>query len=230
MNIIALITTIVLVATITVTAVLKSLAVEVEPPALAAKTAEPRQSKPASGTEKEIIEGSVSGKITESTSVPEKGVTPTLVPVPTQVTEAIVDHTKTSPEPIPEIVLNHAKTEPEIIIDCAKTDSKVIQEAPTIVEKLSPEFTDLQEAMDIANAYAQATYGVILATSLGFNNSGYRFPANAPLDCSQEFLNTKAYSIADYTFNQLIAVNHKTIDDVRSAEFLCNIYAYYFYA
>ena len=63
-------------------------------------------------------------------------------------------------------------------------------------------------------------------TPLSFDNSGYRFPANVLANCTQEFLNDKACGIVDYTFNQLMAVNQKTIDDVRSAGFLCNVYVY----
>ena len=123
--------------------------------------------------------------------------------------------------------MDHAKTtEPEIIVDNAKTGGEVVEEASVIVEEPSHGSADLQTAMDAANDYAQATYGVILDTSLDFDNSGYRFPANAPVGCTQEFLNDKACGIVDYTFQQLMAVNHKTIDDVRSAEFLCNVYVY----
>ena len=243
MKIIAFITAIVLAATMTVTAVLKPPTVEVEPPVPMTETTEPRQPNHAPITEEETIEETAPEEIPmPTTPTPEKEIVPAPVPAvePTPTAEPIVDHAKTSPEPVPEIVVDHTKTELEIIIDSAKTGSEVVEEQPqVIIEELSYGSADLQAAMDAANAYAQTTYGVILDTSLNFDNSGYRFPANAPLDCSQEFLNDKACGIVDYTFQQLMAVNHKTIDDVRSAEFLCsvyvyadgdNIYAYCFYA
>ena len=233
MKIIALITAIVLAATMTVTAVLKPPTVEVEPPAPVTKTVEHEQTKPAPVTEEEIIEEPVPEEIVEPTPAPKKAIAqaPATAPAPAPESipapEPIVDHAKTSPEPVPEIVVDHAKiTEPEIIIDSAKTGGDVVEEPSVIVEEPAHKSADLQAAMDAANAYAQNTYGVILDTSLGFDNSGYRFPANAPVGYSQEFLNDKACGIVDYTFQQLMAVNHKTIDDVRSAEFLCNVYVY----
>ena len=229
MKIIALITAIVLAATMTVTAALKPPAAEVELPAPVAKAVEQKQTKPASVTEEEIIEETAPKEIPEPTPAPKKEIVPASVPAiePIPVPEVVTDHAKTPPEPVPEIIIDHAKTtEPEIIIDSAKTGSEETEVPPVIVEEPSHGSADLQAAMDAANAYAQTTYGVILDTSLGFDNSGYRFPANAPVGCSQEFLNDKACGIVDYTFNQLIAVNHKTIDDVRSAGFLCNVYIY----
>ena len=231
MKIIALITAIILAVTMTVTAVLKPPAVEVEPPAPITETAEPKQTPPAPVTKEEIIEEPAPEEITEPTPTPEKEIVPAPITAPAPTPESIptpepiVDHAKTSPEPVPEIIVDHAKTtEPEIIIDSAKTGGEVVEEQPpVIVEEPSHGSADLQTAMDAANTYAQTTYGVILDTSLNFDNSGYRFPANAPANCTQEFLNDKACGIVDYTFQQLMAVNHKTIDDVRSAGFLCNV-------
>ena len=231
MKIIAFITAIILAATMTVSSILKPPAVEVEPLAPVIETSQPN---PAPITEKEIIEDPIPEEIPEPTPAPEKEIAPTPVtapapvPEPIPALEVIVDHAKTSPELVPKIVVDHAKTtEPEIIVDHAKTGGEVVEEQPpVIVEEPSHETADLQTAMNAANTYAQTTYGVILDTSLGFDNSGYRFPANAPVGCTQEFLNDKACGIVDYTFQQLMAVNHKTIDDVRSAGFLCNVYVY----
>ena len=241
MKIIAFITAIILAATMTVSAVLKPPVAEAEPPAPAIETIESMQPSPASATDitepmqpkpapvikEEIIEEPVPEEIAEPAPAPKKEIVPAPAPEPTTAPEVIVDHAKTSPESVPEIVVDHAKTEPEIIIDSAKTGSEVVKEEPSvIVEEPAHGSADLQTAMDVANAYAQNIYGVILDTSLDFDNSGYRFPANAPANCTQEFLNDKACGIVDYTFNQLMAVNQKTIDDVRSAEFLCNVYIY----
>ena len=239
MKLIAIITAILLAATMTLSSALKPATVEVDPP-VAAATVMPQQE-----SEKPIAQEEVDEEETVTEVAPEEpaptnekesvqSATTTVEIVeehaktsPEPVTEIIVDHAKTSPEPAPEIVIDHAKTtEPEIIIDSAKTGSDVVEESPVIVEEPSHETADLQTAMNAANTYAQTTYGVILDTSLGFDNSGYRFPANAPVGCTQEFLNDKACGIVDYTFQQLMAVNRKTIDDVRSAEFLCNVYVY----
>ena len=160
MKIIALITAIVLAATMTVTAVLKPPAVEVEPPAPVTKTVEPMQPKPAPVTEEEVIEETAPEEITEPTSVSEKEIAsapvtaPASVPEPIPAPELTTDHAKTSPEPIPEIVEDHAKTsEPEIIIDSAKTGGDVVEEPSVIVEEPAHKSADLQAAMDAANAY-----------------------------------------------------------------------------
>lgn len=123
--------------------------------------------------------------------------------------------------------VDHAKTGgTEIIIDSAKTDPEVDVPVAEPQPSIPQEHADIQSAMAVANAYAQETYGVILDTSLGFDNSGYRFPGSTLATASQADVESKAKGIVDYTFNQLMVVNHKTIEDVRSAEFQCNVYIY----
>ena len=138
------------------------------------------------------------------------------------------DHAKTSePDDIP-VIIEHAKTgygdeEPEIL-------PQPIPEPETSA--------DVQAAIDTACAYAANTYGVIIDTSLGFDNSAYRFPAVVPDTASQETLNAKAIGMVDYTFQQQMVLNRVTVEQVRDAEFHCNIaivaengawYTYVFY-
>ena len=149
-----------------------------------------------------------------------------------QTTKPVVKETPTetvdtaTEEPI-LCAVDQAKTGgTEIIIDSAKTDPEV--DVPVVEpQPITPqEHADIQSAMAVANAYAQETYGVILDTSLGFDNSGYRFPGSTLATASQADVENKAKGIVDYTFNQLMTVNHKSIEDVRSAEFQCNVYIY----
>ena len=136
---------------------------------------------------------------------------------------AITDSAKTD---VP-VIIDSAKTDIPVIIDSAKTDPQ----APAVIETpVTPQpaakTADLGEVMDAANAYAASEYGVIIDTGLGFNNSGYRFPAYILASAPQSDVVAKAKGIVDYTFQQLMVVNRKTVEDVRSAGFGGNVYAY----
>ena len=76
MKIIALITAIVLAATMAITAVLKPPTVEVEPPAPVTKAVDPMQPKPAPVTEEEVIEETAPEEIAEPAPTPEKEIVP----------------------------------------------------------------------------------------------------------------------------------------------------------
>ena len=145
-------------------------------------------------------------------------------PKQTETAKTVIDSAKTGGS---EIAIDSAKTGgTEIIIDSAKTDPEADTPVVTPQTSTPQEHADIQSAMAVANAYAQETYGVILDASLGFDNSGYRFPGSTLATASQADVENKAKGIVDYTFNQLMAVNHKTIEDVRSAEFQCSVYIY----
>ena len=101
----------------------------------------------------------------------------------------------------------------------------VVTETPEIPQPAA-KTADLGEVMDAANAYAASEYGVIIDTGLGFDNSGYRFPAYILASAPQSDVVAKAKGIVDYTFQQLMVVNRKTVEDVRSAGFGGNVYAY----
>ena len=147
---------------------------------------------------------------------------------------SVTDPAKTNPP----VSTDSAKTDVPVIIDSAKTDVPVIidsaktdPQAPVVTEtQVTPQpaakTADLGEVMDAANAYAASEYGVIIDTGLGFDNSGYRFPAYAHVTAPQSDVVAKAKGIVDYTFQQLMVVNHKTVEDVRSAGFGGNVYAY----
>lgn len=135
----------------------------------------------------------------------------------------IVDSAKTESPTITD----SAKTDIPVIIDSAKTDPQV----PIVIEtpetpQPATKTADLDEVMDAANAYAASECGVIIDTGLGFDNSGYRFPAYAHVTAPQSDVMAKAKGIVDYTFQQLMVVNRKTVEDVRSAGFGGNVYAY----
>ena len=151
--------------------------------------------------------------------------------ITTQAEDALeeADHAKTgSSDDIP-VVIEHAKTgyddeEPEIL--------------PQPIPEPEP-LADIQAAIDTACAYAANTYGVIIDTSLSFDNSAYRFPAVVPDTASQETLNAKAIGMVDYTFQQQMVLNRVTVEQIRDAEFHCNVvivaengewYTYVFYA
>ena len=127
-----------------------------------------------------------------------------------------------------------------VIIEHAKTgyNDEELEILPQPIPEPEP-LADIQAAIDAACAYAANTYGVIIDTSLNFNNSAYRFPAVVPVTASQETLNAKAIDMVDYTFQQQMVLNRVTVEQIRDAEFHCNIaivaennewYTYVFYA
>lgn len=90
---------------------------------------------------------------------------------------------------------------------------------PTPVPK--PEPADRWTAVEAANAYAAAQYGVITDGSLTLDNSAYRFPASVAADASQEALEAKARDMVDYTFRQLMM--QAGMDSIADAGFHCNV-------
>lgn len=80
---------------------------------------------------------------------------------------------------------------------------------------------DRQSAIDTANAYAVAQYGVTTDSGLTLDNSAYRFPAAVPVDASQETLEAKARDMVDFTFRQLMMQAGR--DSVADAGFHCNV-------
>ena len=81
--------------------------------------------------------------------------------------------------------------------------------------------TDRQAAIDAANAYAVAQYGVTTDSGLTLDNSAYRFPAAVPTDALQETLEAKARDMMDFTFRQLMMQAGR--DSVADAGFHCNV-------
>lgn len=138
----------------------------------------------------------------EQSDVPEQPTTPEqpVVPAP-------------QPEPAP--------TEPE------PTPAPVQEPEPTPAPEPEPEPepeyepVDCQAAVEAANAYAAAQYGVTTDSGLTLGNSAYRFPASVAADASQETLEAKARDMVDYTFQQLMM--QAGVDTLADAGLRCNI-------
>ena len=99
-----------------------------------------------------------------------------------------------------------------------------VEPEPTPEPEPAPEPTvpaDRQAAIDAANAYAVAQYGVTTDSDLTLDNSAYRFPAAVPVDASQATLEAKARDMVDFTFHQLMMQAGK--DSVADAGFHCNV-------
>lgn len=141
-----------------------------------------------------------SGKmeVTPPPAAPKQPVTPapedTPAPAPTPVPTPAEEKQEEEPAPTPEPV-------------------------PTPEPK--PEPADRWAAVEAANAYAAAQYGVITDGSLTLDNSAYRFPASVAADASQEVLETKARDMVDYTFRQLMM--QAGVDTLADAGFHCNV-------
>ena len=84
-----------------------------------------------------------------------------------------------------------------------------------------PEPADRRAAVEAADDYAAAQYGVITDGSLTLSNSAYRFPASVAADASQEVLEAKARDMVDYTFRQLMM--QAGMDSIADAGFHCNV-------
>ena len=92
---------------------------------------------------------------------------------------------------------------------------------PVPAPELKPEPADRWAAVEAANAYAAAQYGVITDGSLTMDNSAYRFPASVAADASQKVLEAKARDMVDYTFRQLMM--QAGMDSIADAGFHCNV-------
>ena len=99
-----------------------------------------------------------------------------------------------------------------------------VEPEPTPEPKPTPEPTapaDRQAAIDAANSYAVAQYGVVTDSGLTLDSSAYRFPAAVPVDASQETLEAKARDMVDFTFKQLMMQAGR--DSVAGVGFHCNV-------
>ena len=80
---------------------------------------------------------------------------------------------------------------------------------------------DCWAAVETANAYAAAQYGVTTDSGLTLGNSAYRFPASVAADASQETLEAKARDMVDYTFQQLMM--QAGVNTLADAGIRCNV-------
>lgn len=95
--------------------------------------------------------------------------------------------------------------------------------APTPEPEPEPEYepADCWAAVETANAYAAAQYGVTTDSGLTLGNSAYRFPASVAADASQETLEAKARDMVDYTFQQLMM--QAGVNTLADAGIRCNV-------
>lgn len=144
-----------------------------------------------------------SGKmeVTPPPTAPEEPVMPAPVP-----------EDKPAPAPTPAPAQKPAEKQEE---DPAPTPEPVPAPEP------KPEPADCWVAVEAANAYAAAQYGVITDGSLTLDNSAYRFPASVAADASQEVLEAKARDMVEYTFRQLMM--QAGMDSIADAGFHCNV-------
>ena len=144
-----------------------------------------------------------SGKmeVTPPPTTPEQAATPAPVP-----------EDKPAPAPTPAPAQKPAEKQEE---QPAPTPEPVPAPEP------KPEPADCWAAVEAANAYAAAQYGVTTDSGLTLGNSAYRFPASVAADASQEILEAKARDMVDYTFRQLMM--QAGMDSIADAGFHCNV-------
>ena len=126
---------------------------------------------------------------------------------------------KPAPAPTPAPTQKPAEKQEE---EPAPTPEPEPAPTPEPEPELEYEPADCWAAVEAANAYAAAQYGVITDGSLTLDNSAYRFPASvAAADASQEVLEAKARDMVDYTFRQLMM--QAGMDSIADAGFHCNV-------
>lgn len=119
------------------------------------------------------------------------------------------------PAPQPEPAPSEAEPTP--------TPVQEPEPAPVPEPEPEPEYkpADRWAAVEAANAYAAAQYGVTADGGLTLDNSAYRFPASVATDASQETLEAKARDMVDYTFQQLMM--QAGADTLADAGIRCNV-------
>lgn len=158
-------------------------------------------SKPANDAE------APSGKTEETPSAPAETAPPAAPKQP--VTPAPEDKPAPAPTPAPTQKPAEKQEEP------APTPGTVPAPEP------KPEPADRWAAVEAADAYAAAQYGVTTDSGLTLDNSAYRFPASVSVEASQEALEAKARDMVDYTFRQLMM--QAGMDSIADAGFHCNV-------
>lgn len=125
------------------------------------------------------------------------------------------------PAPAPEDKPAPAPTPAPTQKPAEKQEEPAPTPEPVPAPEPKPEPADRWAAVEAANAYAAAQYGVITDGSLTLDNSAYRFPASVSVDASQEVLEAKARDMVDYTFRQLMM--QAGVDTLADAGFRCNV-------
>lgn len=172
---------------------------DVENPADPAQDAKPQENTQqpegkADAPESPVPDGEGQPDVPEQPTTPEQAVTP-----------------MPQPEPAP------SESEP--------TPAPVQEPGPTPTPEPEPEPeyepADCWAAVETANAYAAAQYGVTTDSGLTLGNSAYRFPASVAADASQETLEAKARDMVDYTFQQLMM--QAGVNTLADAGIRCNV-------
>ena len=157
----------------------------------------------------------------ENTQQPEGKADAPESPVPDGEGQPDVPEQPTTPEqpvmpmPRPEPAPSEPKPVPAPVQESEPTPAPEPEPEP----KLEP--ADRWAAVETANAYAAAQYGVTTDSGLTLGNSAYRFPASVAADASQETLEAKARDMVDYTFCQLMM--QAGVDTLADAGLRCNV-------
>ena len=182
------------------------------------KTQEDVDSLPAEETVEAVkgADGEETPNPTEDTETPSTKTEET-PPAPNGEEQPTTPEQTLTPAPQPK----PAPTEPEPVLAPVQEP----EPAPTPEPKPEPEPeyepADRWAAVEAANAYAAAQYGVTADGGLTLSNSAYRFPASVSADASQETLEVKARDMVDYTFRQLMM--QVGVDTLTDAGIRCNV-------
>lgn len=150
-----------------------------------------------------------SGKTEETLSTPAGEEQPDVPEQPTTPEQPVM------PAPQPEPAPSEPKPVPAPVQESEPTP------APEPEPEPKPEPADRWTAVEAANVYAAAQYGVSTDGGLTLDNSAYRFPASVAADASQETLEAKARDMVDYTFCQLMM--QAGVDTLADAGLRCNV-------
>ena len=150
-----------------------------------------------------------SAKTEETSTTPDGEGQPDVPEQPTTPEQAV------TPMPQPEPAPSESEPTPASVQEPGPT--------PTPEPEPEPEYepADCWAAVETANAYAAAQYGVTTDSGLTLGNSAYRFPASVAADASQETLEAKARDMVDYTFQQLMM--QAGADTLADAGLRCNV-------
>ena len=150
-----------------------------------------------------------SAKTEETSTTPDGEGQPDVPEQPTTPEQPVM------PAPQPEPAPSEPKPVPAPVQESEPT--------PAPEPEPEPEYepADCWAAVETANAYAAAQYGVTTDSGLTLGNSAYRFPASVAADASQETLEAKARDMVDYTFRQLMM--QAGADTLADAGLRCNV-------
>ena len=150
-----------------------------------------------------------SAKTEETSTTPDGEGQPDVPEQPTTPEQAV------TPMPQPEPAPSESEPTPASVQEPGPT--------PTPEPEPEPEYepADCWAAVETANAYAAAQYGVTTDSGLTLGNSAYRFPASVAADASQETLEAKVRDMVDYTFRQLMM--QAGADTLADAGLRCNV-------